>query len=740
LSKTSAAVVKLTDNEKLEQSISFGIGKRLLSAFAGVGALCVLIGIVAWISLANLNNSQKVISSKNVPAITSALLLANQATSLVASAPLLNSAKDDEARQLEISHINKTVDQATAEINRLLSVLEDGQSVEKLQLSLNGLSPVMSRLDEIVQQLHQLAQTRANLSQKLLELRTASEETIKPLSSDVTFKVVDNTDAWYELLDDSISRAKSGENVNPDTADLEEGALNIVSYQSAIMDYRSLSNLLIGMLIEGSQKEQVADVVNIQDRFYKDVANLAGPLGELAKANDTSELDKIYEQLLQLGNTGDEQSNILKVRFKELMLREESAQLMEQARLLSGDLSKDVNAIVSSLQSQMDQSVHENEQLASQTSITLIVVALISIITVCVIGYLYIFKNLVHRLMMLVTGMKDIARGNLKTRVNRNGTDEISMMGSALAVLRNGLRETESLKEAQAQQEEKAQEEKRRHAEQLANDFDAAVGQSIAVFTQNISDIRTKATAMSEISIKAREETAEVNSASQSMNEDIKVVADSADELSKSIREISSQVASSTQVSSEAVNRAAHLNSNIEKLAVGSREIENVINLINTIAEQTNLLALNATIEASRAGEAGKGFAVVASEVKNLATQTAGAIDDISELIGGIQKEIDEAVEANAQITSIISEIDQVSSSIAAAVEEQSAATSEISRTVKSTADGITLISSRVDGVSVSIEENNQMVSDVLQGVSQINEQSTSMSADVEKFLGELRK
>jgi methyl-accepting chemotaxis protein len=85
--------------------------------------------------------------------------------------------------------------------------------------------------------------------------------------------------------------------------------------------------------------------------------------------------------------------------------------------------------------------------------------------------------------------------------------------------------------------------------------------------------------------------------------------------------------------------------SSIDSLNQSSKQVGEVVTVIQSIAEQTNLLALNAAIEAARAGESGRGFAVVADEVRNLAQRTQESTLEISESINFITEGISKAVD-----------------------------------------------------------------------------------------------
>jgi len=325
--------------------------------------------------------------------------------------------------------------------------------------------------------------------------------------------------------------------------------------------------------------------------------------------------------------------------------------------------------------------------------------------------------------------MQRLAKGDNDVEVTgTERADEIGDMAETVEVFKQNAIEADRLRGEQEQSRKQAetmreeQEEAKRQAEddrrndmlKLADGFEASVKGVVELVSSSSTEMESTAQSMTSIAEGTQSKTSEVAVASEQATANVNTVASAAEELSSSIGEISRRVSHSAEISGQAVQAAENTNQTIRELAEAAQKIGEVVDLINDIANQTNLLALNATIEAARAGDAGKGFAVVASEVKNLASQTAQATEDISAQIGGIQSTTQDAVQAIEGIGTTISEMNEIATTIASAVEEQGAATSEISRNVQEAATGTERVNANISDVSEASAETGQSASEVL--------------------------
>ena len=467
--------------------------------------------------------------------------------------------------------------------------------------------------------------------------------------------------------------------------------------------------------------------------FEQSFAELDQALAALDKATAGTDMRPMFEEVAGLTKQYHEAAEKVVEDHKGLqeVTEKEMAQTSDAAETVLGDFKDAISKEEESLNTDLKHTI-------DATEITILVTALVGFALGVVISLL-ISSGIARPVVLMAGVMKALGEGDRTVEIPaRDNRDEIGEMAKSVQVFKEGLIEAERLRAAQ-EAETQRQIERGKNMEALVTEFDQMISEVVGSVSSAATELQSTAESLSSTAEETARQSNAVAAASEQTSQNVQTVASATEELTSSIREIGNQVTESTRVVGNAVAQAEDTNAKVKGLFEAAQKVGDVVVLINEIANQTNLLALNATIEAARAGEAGKGFAVVASEVKNLATQTAKATEEIGGQIKAIQDSTNLSAQAIQAITVTINRVNEISTAIASAVEEQGAATQEISRNVQEASTGTAEVSSNIVGVTQASQQTSAGSTQVLSAASELASNGERLRKEVESFLETVR-
>ena len=406
----------------------FGIASRLFAAFAGVAALSIAAGVIGWVVLRNVDTAQTTIVDQAMPAISEGRIIAETSTQIAAHGAQLATAESQAERRAEADILRSTTDLLSARLDALEGYGFPEREVAEIRRVVSALAANLERQDEIVAARIEInAVLAASVARSLDaagELSALSETLTSNAASGATV-VISNL---YELVEDPARL--------PATLDafdrLVEADLFLLERMFELRMRASEQGLLLNQLSRARDADEIAW---IEERYSGNIRILPR---RVALINDPIRREQAGTLVAALASDGPPGTlGLFDMRRRTLSLDAALAALSDDNRALTDRMNEGVAAVVSRSQLIAANASEAADSAVEFGGLTVLLQIVLFIAIAGAIAWLYVHRNLVHRLTALHRVMQSLAAGRLDVAVPTGGSDELSDMADTVRVFRD---------------------------------------------------------------------------------------------------------------------------------------------------------------------------------------------------------------------------------------------------------------------------------------------------------------
>ena len=404
----------------------FGVGPQIYSGLLGSVLLVIIASFVAYYFLTEIVRYQSRLAAESIPNLSQSVEIARQSAALVNGAARMASAASPAEHQA-IS------EQVLRERDALMALVEEVGA----RSSLNGQAEVLEtglvRFGSLLEEVYASSARRLTIEQAL----DALVEEFGALNRQIEREVGSAIDDQGFFLVEGLRTLDD----RPLTPSQRASEAQLAYYRDLveISQQATLAGLLLGEALSLSERDLLGPVA---ERFRSAGQNLRRALNRL----DTriAELD-LAEEVERLVEIGESEEGVFTLRRESLRRLEQEREALATGREASAQLLADMERLVEEVRNEAVSVNTESQATATQGILWLVLLNVLSIIGAVLIGWLFVGKYLLRRLVGLAGSMREMASGDLEVPVAVSGNDEVTDMANALEVFRRYALEVQRL-------------------------------------------------------------------------------------------------------------------------------------------------------------------------------------------------------------------------------------------------------------------------------------------------------